>query len=390
MIKRQLQTHLQGVFKKYPIVTLTGPRQSGKTTLCKATFTDLPYVNLETLDKRQYAIEDPRGFLAQFPNGAILDEFQKTPDLPSYLQEIVDNDGRNSLFVLTGSQNLLLTNTVSQSLAGRTAMLSLMPLSVAEIIGSKKPEEVNNLIFTGGYPRIYDQGLSPTQAISDYIATYVERDIKELSNIESLSEFRRFLQLCAGRVGQLINYQNLGNEAGVSGTTIKKWISLLEATFIGFNLRPYYRNVSKRVTKSPKFFFYDTGLACYLLGIDSAEQLNSHPLRGSLFENLVVLECLKHRLNGGKSNNLFFYRDSNGNEVDVVFERALDPVLVEAKFSKTLSKSFTKGFRSFIESTNFTESDQVLVYQGEVANSAYGMNVTNIQLLKDILISMKI
>lgn len=390
MIKRQLQTHLQGVFKKYPIVTLTGPRQSGKTTLCKATFTDLPYVNLETLDQRQYAIEDPRGFLAQFPNGAILDEFQKTPDLPSYLQEIVDNDGRNSLFVLTGSQNLLLTNTVSQSLAGRAAMLSLMPLSVVEIIGSKKPEEVNNLIFTGGYPRIYDQGLSPTQAISDYIATYVERDIKELSNIESLSEFRRFLQLCAGRVGQLINYQNLGNEAGVSGPTIKKWISLLEATFIGFNLRPYYRNVSKRVTKSPKFFFYDTGLACYLLGIDSAEQLNSHPLRGSLFENLVVLECLKHRLNGGKSNNLFFYRDSNGNEVDVVFERALDPVLVEAKFSKTLSKSFTKGFRSFIESTNFTESDQVLVYQGEVANSAYGMNVTNIQLLKDILISMKI
>lgn len=390
MIKRQLAPYLEQVFKKYPVVTLTGPRQSGKTTLCRAVFPNMPYVNLEALDQRQYAVDDPRGFLSQFPNGAILDEIQRTPDLPSYLQEIIDEAGRNSLFILTGSQNLQLANTVSQSLAGRTAVLNLLPLSVPEVVSASDVSVVEELIFTGGYPRIYDQDLNPTRALSDYVATYVERDIRELSSIESLPEFRRFMQLCAGRVGQIINYNNLGNEAGVSGPTIKKWIGLLESTYIAFSLRPYFRNISKRIIKSPKFYFYDVGLACYLLGIESPEQLRSHPLRGALFENLVVSECLKYRFNLGKQSNLFFYRDSSGNEVDLVLEQALEPILLEAKASSTLNKSFARGFESFIEATNFTKSQRMLVYQGESKKSAFGMHVIDVFNLNQSLSSFEV
>ena len=385
MIQRKLTDYLKQIFTQYPIVTLTGPRQSGKTTLCRAAFPNKPYVSLESLDQRQFAIEDPRGFLAQFPDGAIFDEFQRTPDLPSYIQGIVDEDSRNSLFVLTGSQNLILTNTVNQSLAGRTAMLTLLPFSVSEIENTKKNYTINNLIYSGGYPRIYDQSLEPTQALSDYVATYVERDLRELSSIHSLSEFRRFMQLCAGRVGQLLNYENLGNEVGVSGVTLKKWFGLLEATYITFSLYPYFRNISKRIIKSPKLYFYDVGLACYLLGINSPEQLDTHPLRGFLFENLVVLECLKHQLNKGKKNNLHFYRDSSGNEVDIIIEQALKPILIEVKATSTLSKSFTKGFNSFAKASNFNKLEKILVYQGESKISAYDMKVTNVHKLDSLL-----
>lgn len=385
MIDRLLASYLEQVFDKYPVLTVTGPRQSGKTTLCRAVFPNKPYVNLEALDQRQYATEDPRGFLAQFPDGAILDEFQRTPDLPSYLQGVVDDDGRSGLFVLTGSQNLQLANTVNQSLAGRTAVVTLLPLSVPEIGGAAGKQAVNDLIFSGGYPRIYQAGLSPTQALSDYVATYVERDIRELSNITSMPEYRRFMQLCAGRVAQLVNYNNLGNEAGVSGPTIKKWFSLLEATYVTFTLQPFAGNISKRVVKSPKLYFYDVGLACYLLGIESPDQLNAHPLRGALFENLVVVECLKWRLNAGRRSNLYFYRDSAGNEVDIVLEQALSPTLIEAKASATLSKSFSKGFDSFVDASGETKATRILVYQGESARSAYGMHVTDIWEFSELL-----
>jgi len=389
MITRVLGSYLTEIFVKYPILTLTGPRQSGKTTLCKHLFPHLPYVNLEALDERQFANEDPRGFLSQFPNGAIFDEFQRSPDLPSYLQALVDEDGRDGLFVLTGSQNLKLANTVSQSLAGRTAMLTLLPLSVGEIIAAtestRAEPSVDELIFSGGYPRIYDKDIPPTRALSDYVATYVERDLRELSSIESLPQFQRFMQLCAGRVGQLMNYENLGNETGVSGPTIKKWIGLLESTYIAFQLRPYSRNISKRIIKSPKFYFYDVGLACYLLGIQSKEQLFSHPLRGALFENLAVLECLKQRFNRGLNNNLFFFRDSAGNEVDIVLENASEPLLIEVKASMTLNKSFAAGFNSFLSATGLEKAEKMLVYQGESKPSAYGMLVSNvIQLESDL------
>ncbi|MCI5065216.1 ATP-binding protein [bacterium] len=385
MIARTLASALKELFQKYPVITLTGPRQSGKTTLCRATFPDLPYVNLEALDERQFAAEDPRGFLAQFPDGAIFDEFQRAPELTSYLQVQVDEERRNGMFVLTGSQNLQVANTVSQSLAGRTAVLNLLPLSLSELSVSYSELSINELIFRGGYPRIFEQALSPSQAMRDYVATYVERDLRELSNIDSLPDFQRFIRLCAGRVGQIMNYENLGNEVGVSGPTIKRWIGLLESTFLSFSLRPYFRNVSKRIIKSPKFYFSDVGLACYLLGIESPEQLESHPLRGALFENLAVLECLKHRFHSAKSNNLFYYRDSKAHEVDIILEQAHAPLLLEVKFSKTLCQSFQKGFQAFIDATSFQNADKILVYDGEPKKSAYGMEVVNVHHLHKLL-----
>ena len=292
LVNRSIETVLQVLSTKYPVVTITGPRQSGKTTLCKKVFANKPYANLETPDIRQFAMDDPRGFLAQYPDGAILDEIQRAPDLVSYLQPMVDEDQREGLFILTGSQQLEVSNTVNQSLAGRTALLKLLPFSIEEIQSTFPLPDIDNLLYQGFYPRIWDKQLNPTQCLSDYFETYIERDLRQLITIKDLNLFQRFIKLCAGRTGQLLNVNSLANDTGVSHTTAGNWLSILEASYIIFLLQPYHRNISKRLVKSPKLFFYDVGLASFLINIENEKQITRDPLRGNLFENLVIVEAL--------------------------------------------------------------------------------------------------
>ena len=292
MIEREITGRLTTLFQQYPFVTVTGPRQSGKTTLCRAAFPDLQYANLEAPDQREFAESDPRGFLSQFSEGAIIDEVQHVPELLSYLQVLADEIGRNGLFVLTGSEQFRLSDAISQSLAGRTALLRLLPFSLAERHRTGASDTIDDIIYSGFYPRILDQGLDPSQALGDYFETYVERDVRRLGEIRNLSSFRLFVRLCAGRVGQLVNLSSLGSDAGVSHTTVREWLTVLETSYIIFQLPPFHANIRKRLVKSPKFYFYDVGLASYLIGIENANQVVTHPLRGALFENLVVAETL--------------------------------------------------------------------------------------------------
>ena len=294
MIERDITPCLARLFEQYPFVTVTGPRQSGKTTLCRATFPHLKYVNLEAPDQREFARSDPRGFLSQIDNGAILDEIQRVPDLLSYLQVFADENGGNGLFILTGSEHFKLSEAITQSLAGRTGLLRLLPFSLAERQRTGAGNATEEILYSGFYPRIYDKGLEPHQAFSDYFETYVERDVRRLGEIRNLSSFRRFVRLCAGRIGQLTNLVALGSDAGVSHTTARHWLGVLEASFIAFRLPPFHANVRKRLVKSPKLYFYDVGFAAYLIGIERAEQIATHPLRGALFENMVVVEALLH------------------------------------------------------------------------------------------------
>jgi len=347
MIPRTLQPYLQDLASRYPIVTVTGPRQSGKTTLCRMAFPEKPYTNLEAPDIRQFAASDPRAFLAQYPDGAILDEIQRAPELLSYLQVLVDGESRSGLFILTGSQQFEVMSTISQSLAGRTALLKLLPFSLSElaILGSVPP--IDRLLVSGFYPRIHDKGLNPTQALGDYLETYVERDLRQLVNIKDLGGFEKFLRLCAGRCGQLLNLHDLGSEAGISHTTARAWITLLEASYIIYQLRPWYGNVSKRLVKTPKLYFYDVGLASYLLGIEHEGHIARHPLRGALFENLVVMEALKYRFHRGKRSNCNFYRDAKGHEVDLVLADGQELIPIEIKGGTTVNNDFFKGLRYF-------------------------------------------
>lgn len=371
MISRTIRPLLEKLFKQYPVVTLTGPRQSGKTTLCRTAFLDLPYVNLEAPDQRAFATEDPRGFLARFDSGVILDEIQHAPDLPSYIQVLVDEKKKNGLFLLTGSQQLLLNSRISQSLAGRTALLRLLPLSLEELHDREISTE--QMIHSGFYPRIFEQGLSPTQMLADYFETYVERDVRQVLEIRNLLTFRSFLKLCAGRVGQLLNVSNLGDDAGVSHTTAREWLSVLEASFIVFRLPPLHANLRKRLTKAPKLYFYDVGLASYLLGIESADQVFSHPLRGNLFENLVVAETLKWHLNRGSSSQLHFYRDSSGFEIDLVQGNEARMLALEIKSARTTHTGFFDALRKFQELRISRDLQCALVYGGEDALERQGI-----------------
>ncbi len=340
MIEREIAGHLARLFQQYPIVTVTGPRQSGKTTLCRQVFNELAYVNLEAPDHREFAETDPRGFLAQLGTGAIIDEVQRVPTILSYLQVLVDEDGGNGLYVLTGSEQFRLSESVSQSLAGRTALLRLLPFSLNELRRTDRKDEIDNILFSGFYPRIHDHGLDPHQALGDYFETYVERDVRRLGNIRELSRFRRFVQLCAGRVGQLLNVSSLSSDAGVSRATANNWLSVLENSYIIFRLQPHYRNMRKRLVKSPKLYFYDVGLASYLNRIENVRQIATHPLRGPLFENAVVSEVLKHRFNQGRRSNLSFFRDSNGLECDLLYETSKGFGAVEIKSGATVASDF--------------------------------------------------
>ncbi|MCY3775135.1 MAG: ATP-binding protein [Candidatus Aminicenantes bacterium] len=340
MIRREITPVLIKLFQQYPFVTLTGPRQSGKTTLCRMAFPQLKYVNLEAPDVREFAESDPRGFLARLGTGAILDEIQRVPDLPSYLQVLADEEGRNSLFVLTGSEQLRISESISQSLAGRTALLRLLPLSLAERKQTGAGNAVDEILCSGFYPRIHDRKLEPRQALGDYFETYVERDVRRIGEIRNLPGFRRFVRLCAGRVGQLVNLASLGADTGVSHTTARHWLALLEASYIVFRLPPFHANIRKRLVKSPKLYFYDVGLASYLIGIEHAGQIATHPLRGALFENAVVVETLKHRFNQGRRSNLSFFRDQRGLECDILYETGDGIGAIEVKAGATIASDY--------------------------------------------------
>ncbi len=340
MIEREIVPCLTRLFGQYPFVTVTGPRQSGKTTVCRETFPDLAYVNLEAPDQREFAEADPRGFLARLGEGAILDEIQRVPDLLSYLQVLADEKRRNGLFILTGSEHFQLSEAIGQSLAGRTALLRLLPFTLGERERTGATGALDDILYAGFYPRIYDQGIEPRQALGDYFETYVERDVRRLGEIRNVSNFQRFVRLCAGRVGQLINLQSLGADVGVSHTTVRNWLDLLDRSYILFRLPPFHANVRKRLVKTPKLYFYDVGLAAHLIGIERPDQIATHPLRGPLFENMVAVEILKQRFNLGRAANLSFFRDSRGLECDILFETASGTGAIEIKSGATVTTDF--------------------------------------------------
>jgi predicted AAA+ superfamily ATPase len=364
----------------YPVVTVLGPRQSGKTTLCQMAFPDKPYVNLEQPDVREFAQQDPKAFLAQFPDGAVLDEIQNVPSLLSWIQVLTDADPRKGRFVLTGSHQLQVSAQITQSLAGRTAVLELLPLSLSELakandLPAVEPADVNGLMLQGGYPRIHAQSMPPEVMLSDYFATYVERDVRQLINLRHLREFGQCVRLLAGRTGQLLNQTSLGNEVGVSSNTITQWLSILEASFLVFSLAPWSVNIGKRLVKSPKIYFYDVGLACWLLGIKTVEQLQHHPLRGALFENLVVLEVLKSLRNQGLRDPLYFFRDSNGLEIDLLLDHGNGLQLVEIKASQTVSAPLFKNLRTVSTLLGDLVRSQHLIYGGAERQDRTGVEV---------------
>ncbi|MBR2082688.1 MAG: ATP-binding protein [Elusimicrobiaceae bacterium] len=359
-IQRTIETVLRQYLKRYSVVTVTGPRQSGKTTLLRKTF-DFPYYSMETPDIRSRVLADPRGFFDALEKGCILDEIQRAPELLSYIQEYVDRPNNKLKFILSGSQQLNLLNSVSQSLAGRTALTKLLPLSYEEIKTKKLP--MDDILYRGLYPRLYSETLNPTQVYRDYTATYLERDVRQLLNVHNMHNFQKFLFLCAGRIGQLLNMNSLANEVGVNITTIQAWFSVLEASFVVFLLYPYSKNINKRVVKTPKLYFCDTGLASYLLGIESAKQLTNNMYRGALFENFVLLELMKQRYNSGKEPNLYFYRDSNQNEIDCVAQWGEKIIPMEIKSSKTFNTEFLKGL-TFAEKIIPNLDKSLLIYTG--------------------------
>ena len=380
MVKREIQPHLEHLFRQYPFVTITGPRQSGKTTLCRATFPNLKYVDLDDPEQREFAMYDPRGFLSGLGNGAILDEIQRVPKLLSYLKVLADEIRQNSLFVLTGSQQFALSDKISQSLAGRTALLCLLPFSLFERNQANANQDIDNILLSGFYPRIHSENTDPRQTLADYFETYVQRDVRQITEIRNLSSYQRFVRLCAGRIGQLTNHTSLGSDAGVTHTTAKHWLTVLEASYIVFQLPPYFANIRKQLVKSSKLYFYDVGLASYLLGIRDAEQMAYHLLRGALFENAVIVEALKHLFNKGERSNLSFYRDSKGLKCDLLFEYGLDIGAIEIKAGSTIARDWFKNLNRISELLPQVSSKTVIY--GD--NQKQFRNDGNIATLSDI------
>lgn len=374
MIPRTLEAHLRATASLYPIVAVTGPRQSGKTTLCRAVFSGRPYVSLEALDMRTFASEDPREFLAQYRDGAVLDEIQRVPDLLSYLQVEVDERPDPGRFVLTGSQHFGLSAAIAQSLAGRCGLLTLLPPGLDELRAfPAAPDDLWTLLCQGAYPRIYDRGIPAHQWLGDYLATYIQRDVRQVINVGDLTGFTGFLRLCAGRSAQELNLSALGGDAGVSHNTARAWLSVLETGFVLHRLPAWHANLRKRVVKAPKLHLFDSGLLCHLLGIREPEQLRVHPLRGAVFETWVVAEVYKALVHRGEVPTLFHYRETRGAEIDLLIERALTIAAVEIKSGATIGADFfTQLARFQTQLANLVPPRRVepfLVYGGDAAQN---------------------
>ena len=378
LIDRDIEPALLQISKSFSVVVITGPRQTGKTTLCKKIFSNKPYSNLELPDVRDVAINDPRAYLQNFEDtGAIIDEIQYAPDLLSYIQQIVDNNKRKGFFILTGSNQLLLLEKITQSLAGRAAILNLLPFSLHELNSYNPHFTTNEYLFHGFYPAIYSDNQDALFFYRNYYATYIERDVRQLINLKDLQLFQTFIRLCATRVGQLFNASTLANEVGVSATTIKSWISILKVSYVIYTLPPYYENIGKRLVKSPKLYFHDVGLAAYLLGIENIAHVNSHPLRGELFENLVVNEYMKNRTNKGLEPHLYFYRDSHQNEVDLIQTSGNKFDAIEIKSAQTFHTKFCKSLNYFESLFNKRINKKIVVYTGDMETTYNGCAILN-------------
>jgi hypothetical protein len=386
MVQRVAKKKLIDLASKFKAVAVVGPRQSGKTTLVKQVFKNKPYVSLENPDIRSFAFDDPRGFLDGFPEGAILDEIQRAPHLFSYLQEILDNSKSKGLFILTGSNNFLLQQSISQSLAGRVGYLNLLPFSIGELEKAKMmPSTDDEMMLTGFYPPIYDQKIPFSDWCPNYISTYLEKDVRQIKNISDLLIFERFIKLLAGRSGQELNYSSLSIEAGVDMKTVQSWVGILESSFIVYLLKPHYKNFNKTVVKRPKLFFYDSSLVCYLLGIRNAIQLENHPLRGAIFEGMVVTELLKNRMNAGVPNNLFFWRDKTGREVDIIIDNGDELIPLEIKSGRTITTEYFKNIEYYKALSG--SANAILVYAGsQVQNRSSGVRIVNWKNISKLLL----
>ena len=376
MIPRQAESALLQLARGYPILAITGPRQSGKTTLARSAFPDQPYVSLEDPDTRAFAEEDPRGFLARYPVGAILDEAQRCPALFSYLQTRVDTDQRMGQFVLTGSQQFGLLSNITQTLAGRVGLIQLLPFALQELQDSHVAVgSLDDLLWRGLYPPLHDRNLAPEQWFANYVMTYVERDVRQIIEMQNLSLFQRFLKMCAARCGQLLNMSSLANDCGVSHKTIGAWLSVLEAGYIVFLLRPHHQNFGKRLVKTPKLYFHDTGLAAHLMGIRDSAHLSIHSARGALFENFVISELQKRRYNQGLASNLYFWRNNTGEEVDVLIEHGDKLMPVEIKSGQTFTSDFLAGLNKWARYAGEKALPAHLVYGGDENMTRSGVSV---------------
>lgn len=370
MFKRSLEKILTE-YIKFPVVAILGPRQSGKTTLAQMFFKGYEYVSFEDLDTRNLAQNDPQKFLSIYENskGIIIDEFQNVPDILSYIQLDVDSKKRPGYFILTGSQNFLMNQAISQSLAGRVGILTLPPLTIHEIMQSKllSGDKSDDFIFTGGYPRIYKENIKPEIFYPSYIQSYVERDVRQLTNVGDIRSFQRFMQLCAARVGQQLNLSELASVCGISVSTAQRWISILDSSYIIFLLQPYFKNYNKRITKSPKIYFYDTGLVSSLLGIESTKVLSLHPLRGNIFENFVISDIAKQYFNIGKRPPIYFWRDLNGRlEVDCIIEDGLSLLSIEIKSGQTIASDYFNNLKQWNTVSETAVENNYLIYDGDL------------------------
>lgn len=382
MIHRHLTKVLKERLKKFPVLTLTGPRQSGKTTLLQNAFPDYKYFNLERIDHRELIRSDIMGFLEDQGPRVIYDETQRLPDLFSYIQVLSDQRGQAGQYILSGSQSFLMNDHISQSLAGRTHVSHLFPFGVAEI--ASEDHSISETIFNGFYPRLYDMGIKPGEFYPSYIQTYIERDIRSLKAIDDLNSFSRFMGLCAGRIGQVLNLTSLANDTGVTVNTVKSWLSLLEASFILYRLQPYYRNFNKRLIKSPKLYFYDTGIACSLLKIQDPEMIKTHYMYGALYENLIISEILKSYYHKGKIPHVYYWRESNGTEIDCIIEKNSQKMIVlEIKAGKTFNKDYLKNLKNFPSKSENLE--KTLIYAGDQSSDISGIKIIQHSGLVDFL-----